>query len=183
MKKILCYAFLWIVVLFGAKACPAAAAPAQPTDIAVVFLGSFEFQQQEYYTLATDSLAHRFPSGPYNLIVGDFPQRVFDRYSDKSGLIPGIVPSDKAMIDFAWTHSFDRVLFLIFTPPVVKADDIALKWEAAEASIQTRAVMIEGRRKKKLTDLTTVQSATSPSRTEAKRDAFQKCLEELRGRL
>lgn len=182
MKKLVCSLLLTMLALAGPVA--PAAAPAPPvTDIAVVFLGSLEFQRQEYYDLAMESLTHRFPVGPYNLVLGPFSQRVFDRFSDKKGLIPGAIPPDKDLIDFAWSHSFDRVLFLVFTPPVVKSDEVAIQWENAQASLQTRAVMIDSRRKKKLADATIVQDAGGMGRSAAKHDVFEKCLEELRLRL
>ena len=180
MKKTVCV----LLLIFLALARQAAASPApQSTDIAVVLLGSMEFQRQEYYDLAMDNLTHRFPSGSYHLIIGPYVQRVFDRYSDKTGLIPGVIPNEKSMVNFAWTQSFDRVLFLILTPPVIKSDEITLQWENAQASFQARAIMIDSRRKKILADVSTTQTASGQARADAKHDAFQKCLEELRLRI
>lgn len=175
MKKTVCI----LLLLIFAFTAPVAAASPPSTDVAVVFLGSLEFQRQEYFDLATESLKHRFPSVSYHLLLGSYAQRVFERYSDKKGLIPGTLPTEAAMIDFAWTQSFDRVLFLIFTPPVVKSDEIAIQWDNAQASFQARAILIDSRRKKKLSDVSTTQTAGGQARVEAKQDAFQKCLEEL----
>lgn len=184
MKKACIILCLLLIACSGSRVVGAApAAEPQPADIAVVLLGSLEFQRKEYYELATQTLQHRFPPGPYNLICGPFAQRVFDRYSDKKGLLPGTVPADKELVDFAWTQSFDRVLYLIFTPPVVKADEVTIQWENAHASLQLRAVMVDSRRKKKTADVSTTQSSFGLARETAKHDVFQKSLEEIRNRL
>ena len=154
-------------------------AAAKTTTVAVVLLGSMEFQQQDYYTILKESLRKKYPQSQYRLDIGEYPQQMFDNYSYKQGLFPGSFPPDQKLIDFAWTHSFDQVLFISITAPSYKDKDADLQWDNAEVTLNMRAIQIQARRKKKLVDSTTTQSVQLFQRSEAKRTAFSKCVETL----
>ena len=162
---------------------PAEAASQRTSTIAVILLGSLEFQQPDYYTLVTETLNPVFPANSYRLFVGDYTQTMFERYSDKKGLWPGEIPEDAKLIEFAWLYSFDRVIFLVMKHPVVNTEDIPLQWENSRATLTVRAVSVESRSKKKTADVTTTQNADDIAREPAKRSVFQKCLENIRGQL
>ena len=154
-------------------------AAAKTTTVAVILLGSMEFQQQDYYTILKETLRKKYPPTQFRLDIGEYPQQMFEHFSYKQGLYPGSVPPDQKLIDFAWTHSFDQVLFFSITAPSYKDKDADLQWDNAEVTLTTRAIQIQARRKKKLVDSTTMQSVKLFQRSEAKRAAFTKCIESL----
>ena len=163
---------------------PAEASASQRTStIAVVLLGSLEFQQPDYYTLAAENLTPSFPSDSFRLFVGDYSQTLFERYCDKKGLLPGEIPDEAKLIEFAWLHSFDKVIFLMMKTPVVTAEELPLHWENSRATLTVRAISVESRSKKKTADAKTTQSVEDIARGPAKRSVFQKCLENIRGQL
>lgn len=159
-----------------------AAAEQKPT-VAVVLLGSLEYQQRDYYEIAKETLQKRFPETKYNLVIGDHPQYMFNRFSDKQGLTPGIIPPEEILVDFAWTHSFDRVLFLLLTAPNIKSSEVTIQWENAEVTMTARALCFDSRQKKKLSDAQTSQTVRMYNRLAAKRAAFRKALETLRDQI
>lgn len=159
-----------------------AAAAKKPT-VAVVLLGSLEYQQRDYYEIAYETLQKRFPETKYMLVIGDHPQYMFNRFSDKHGLTPGIIPPEELLVDFAWTHSFDRVLFLLLTAPNIKSNEVTIQWENAEVTMTARALSFDSRQKKKLSDAHTTQTVKMYNRVAAKRAAFQKALETLRDQI
>ena len=159
-----------------------ATAAKKPT-VAVVLLGSLEYQQRDYYEIADETLQKRFPETNYKLVVGDHPQYMFNRFSDKHGLTPGIIPPEEILVDFAWTHSFDRVLFLLLTAPNIKSNEVTIQWENAEVTMTARAISFDSRQKKKLSDDQTTQTVRMYNRLAAKRAAFQKALEILRDQI
>ena len=91
---LLCYWCGWHTVLPA----PAAAA-AKTSNIAVVLLGSLEYQQRDYYEIAAETLRKRFDEPKYKVIVGAHPQHVFNRYCDKQGLAPGAIPPEEKRLD------------------------------------------------------------------------------------
>ncbi len=117
------------------------------------------------------------------LVVGDHPQYMFNRFSDKQGLPPGEIPTDDKLADFAWTHSFDQVIFLLFTAPSVKSNEIALQWENAEVTLTARALTFKSRQKKKHSDVMTSQTVKTITRQAAKAAVFKKCIEALRDQM
>ena len=94
-------ALVWI----AASATPAFAA--RTPVIAVILLGSPEYQATDYYQITRETLAQKFPAATSALVIGDQPQQMFERFSDKQALVPGEIPGDKTLQDFAWQHSFD----------------------------------------------------------------------------
>jgi hypothetical protein len=163
-------------------ATPVDAAAKTPT-VAIVFLGSYEYQQRDYYEIAAETLHKRFPETKYKLVIGEHPQHVFNRYSDKNGLTPGEIPPEEKLIDFAWSHSFDRVLFLLMTAPNIKSNEITIQWENAEVTLTARALAFDSRQRLKLTDVLTTQTALMYHRSAAKKAVFQKALEALRDQI
>jgi hypothetical protein len=159
-----------------------AAAAKKPT-VAVILLGSLEYQQRDYYEIAYETLQKRFPDTNYKLVIGDHPQYMFNRFSDKQGLTPGTIPSEELLADFAWTHSFDRVLFLLLTAPNIKSNEVTIQWENAEVTMTARALSFDSRQKKKLSDALTTQTVKMYNRIAAKRAVFQKALETLRDQI
>jgi hypothetical protein len=162
---------------------PATAAPAKTTTIAVVLLGSFEYQNQDYYDLAYTALLNRFPSNKFHLMVGEYPQLMFNRFSDKKGLLPGETPTPEKMAEFAWTHSFNEVLFVLLSAPHIKSDEITLQWENPEVTITAHAFRFDARTRKKLAEASSTQSAKALNRSEAKQATFRKCFDALQEKL
>ena len=180
--------FLWIALLFlcfGIYLWPASvhAAAAKKPTVAVILLGSLEYQQRDYFEIASETLQKRFPETNYKLVIGDHPQYMFNRFSDKQGLTPGAIPSEEQLADFAWTHSFDRVLFLLLTAPNIKSNEVTIQWENAEVTMTARALSFDSRQKKKLSDALTTQTVKMYHRIAAKRAVFQKALEALRDQI
>lgn len=175
---------LLLTFLGGIGSIPAKAAAAdRSSTVAVILLGSLEFQQRDYYEIVSESLQQKFPKSNFKLFVGDYPQHMFNRYSDKQGLLPGEIPAEDKLADFAWTHSFDRVLFLLFTAPSVKSSEITIQWENAEVTVTARALTFDSRQKKKLLDLSTSQTFKALGRNSAKKAVFKKCLEALQSQM
>lgn len=171
---------LLLTLLVGLGSNPVkAAAAGRSSTVAVILLGSLEFQQRDYYEIVSESLKQNFPNSDFKLFVGDYPQHMFNRYSDKQGLFPGEIPDENKLADFAWTHSFDRVLFLLFTAPSVKSNEVTIQWENIEVTVTARALTFEARDKKKSSDLTTSQTVKTLGRSSAKKAVFKKCLESL----
>ena len=170
-------ALVWI----AASATPAFAA--RTPVIAVILLGSPEYQATDYYQITRETLAQKFPAATNALVIGDHPQQMFERFSDKQALVPGEIPGDKTLQDFAWQHSFDEVIFFLCTPPNLRSNEISIQWERVEATITARAVRIESRTRKITADATTAKTARMYHRRQAKYAAFRQCLEQLRDRL
>ena len=149
--------FLWISLLFlcfGIYLWPASvhAAAAKKPTVAVILLGSLEYQQRDYFEITYETLQKRFPETNYKLVIGDHPQYMFNRFSDKQGLTPGAIPSEEQLADFAWTHSFDRVLFLLLTAPNIKSNEVTIQWENAEVTMTQELLhLIPAKRKNFLT--------------------------------
>ena len=185
MRKMACILVLLGLAFSGAyiSRSSAAAAPPRSSPVAVILLGSLEYQQPDYYAVVTETLTPRFPANAFTLFAGDSVQRMFDRYTDKLGLTPGDIPDEKALLQFAWSNSFDRVIFLMLTAPAVKTEDIPVHWENSRVTFTVRALSFDSRRKKKTSDALTTQSAGELTRDLAKRDAFRLCLENLRGKI
>ena len=184
MRKLLCVLTLLSLCWFGSQAAmPSRVAAAKTSTLAVVLLGSLEYQQRDYYEIAAETLRQRFAEPTYKLMVGDHPQTLFHRYSDKQGLAPGEIPSEDKLVDFTWTHSFDRVLFLLMTAPVVKSNEITIQLEKAEVTLTGRAILIDARKRRKLSDVATTETVRMYHRGAAKTAAFRKSLETLRDQL
>lgn len=185
MRKTICSALLLLAAVcwLGSPVLPvAAAAPKTPT-VAVVLLGSLEFQNSDYYDIATETLLKKFPADKYRLFAGEYPQRMFNRFSDKQGLLPGEMPTEEKLVQFSWSHSFDEVIFILLSAPSIKSNEITIQWENAEVTITARILRFESRTRKKLADATSTQTFKTLSRSEAKRATFRKCLDALRGQL
>jgi len=184
MRKRIFTALLSCAVFYSllANVQPVAAAT-KTTTVAVILLGSLEFQRPEYYEITTESLHQKFPGSKYTLFVGDYPLEMFNRFSDKQGLVPGENPSEAKMIKFAWLHSFDEVLFILLSTPNLKSNEFTYQWEKSEATVTAHTLRFEARAKKKLSDTSTTQTDQTVGRSEAKMAAFRKCLATLAGRL
>ena len=184
MRKWICTALLSCAVFYSFLTIvqPVAAA-SKTTTVAVVLLGSLEFQSPPYYEITTESLRQKFPGSKFTLLVGDYPLEMFNRFADKQGLIPGENPSEAKMIKFSWLHSFDEVLFVLLSTPNLKSNEFTYQWEKSEATITAHSLRFEARTKKKLSDATTTQTDQTVGRSEAKMAAFRKCLDALVGRL
>ena len=185
MRKTICSALLLLAAVcwLGSPVLPvAAAAPKTPT-VAVVLLGSLEFQNSDYYEIATESLLKKFPADKYRLFVGEYPQRMFNRFSDKQSLLPGEMPTEEILAQFSWSHSFDEVIFILLSAPSIKSNEITIQWENAEVTITARILRFESRTRKKLADVTSTQTIKTLSRSAAKKATFRKCLDALRDQL
>ena len=183
MRKLLtAIVLLGFATYWGLPLTPVAAAPQQST-IAVILLGSPEYLRPDYYNISTESLLKRFPADTHRLIIGDYPQQMFDRFSDKLGLAPGEIPAEEKLIEFAWVHSFNRVLFILLTAPTIKSNQLTIQIENAEVTITARALLIDSRTRKKSADANTTQTFKTLGRGTAKRATFQKCMEALRSQL
>jgi len=183
MKKLI-WTILITAVCWGLyPVFPASAATQKTPTIAVVLLGSLEFRDLNYYDLATESLQKKFPTDKYNLFVGDYPQQLFNRFSDKQGLLPGDTPTEEKLVQFAWSHSFTEVIFLLLTAPTIKSTEITIQWENPEVTFTARALRFDARSRKKLADVTTTQTAKTLTRKAAKNAAFKKCMDSLQSQL
>ena len=169
------------LVWFAASASPAFAA--NSPSIAVMLLGSPEYLAADYYQITRETLAKKFPAETVTLVIGEHPQQLFDRFSDKHSLIPGEIPDEKTLQDFAWQHSFDEVIFFLLTAPNIRSNDISLQWERLEATVTARGLRIESRTRKITADAKTAKTVRMYHRRQAKYAAFRQCLEQLRDRL
>ncbi len=185
MRKLTCGLSLFLLcwICWQAALPTPGATAAKTATVAVVLLGSLEYQQRDYYEIAAETLRKRFDEPKFKLVVGEHPQHVFNRYSDKQGLAPGAIPSEENLVDFAWTHSFDRVLFLMMTAPTVKSNDITIQWENAEVTLTARAILIDSRKRLKQSDAATTETVRMYHRSAAKKAVFRKALETLRDQL
>ena len=170
-------ALVWI----AASAAPAFAA--RTPVIAVILLGSPEYLSTDYYQITRETLSKKFPAATGNLVIGDHPQQMFERFSDKQALVPGESPDDKMLQDFAWQHSFDEVIFFLCSPPNIRSNEISIQWERFEVTIAARVLRIESRTRKITADATAAKTVKMYHRREAKYAAFRQCLEQLRDRL
>ena len=184
MRKLSCILSLFLLCwICWQTVLPEQAWAAKTSTVAVVLLGSLEYQQRDYFTIAGETLRKRFDEPKYKMIIGEHPQHVFNRYSDKQSLAPGAIPPEDTLIDFAWTHSFDRVLFLLMTAPSVKSNEITIQWENAEVTVTARAIVIDSRRRLKLSDASTTPTVRMYHRSAAKKAVFQKAVEALRDQI
>jgi hypothetical protein len=185
MRRYLLFSLLILLYLAGgAGASPSKAlATDKSSTIAIVLLGPLEFQHRDYYEIVATTLDKKYGGEKNKLVVGDHPQYMFNRFSDKQGLPPGEIPTDDKLADFAWTHSFDQVIFLLFTAPSVKSNEIALQWENAEVTLTARALTFKSRQKKKHSDVMTSQTVKTITRQAAKAAVFKKCIEALRDQM
>ena len=170
-------ALVWI----AASAAPAFAA--RTPVIAVILLGSPEYLSADYYQITRETLAKKIPATAGTLVIGDHPQQMFERFSDKQSLVPGEIPDEKTLQDFAWQHSFDEVLFLLCAPPNIRSKEISIQWERFEVTVTARVLRIESRTRKITVDATAAKTARMYHRREAIYAAFRQCLEQLRDRL
>ena len=185
MRKLFCVlsCLLWCWSFWYAAPPAQAAAGDKTSIVAVILLGSLEYQQRDYYEIVAENLSKRFYEPNNKIIIGEHPQQMFNRYSDKQGLVPGAIPSEEELINFAWTHSFDRVLFLLTTAPSIQSDGISILGENATVTINARAIAIESRKRLKLSDDSTIQTVRVYNRNAAKKAVFQKALEILCDRI
>ena len=169
------------LVWFAVSAGPVVAA--RTPVIAVILLGSPEYNSPDYYQITRETLTKKFPAATNALIIGDHPQQMFERFSDKQSLVPGEIPDEKTLQDFAWQHSFDAVIFFLCSPPNIRSNEISIQWERFEVTVTARVVRIESRTRKITTDATAAKTVRMYHRREAKYAAFRQCLEQLRDRL
>ena len=170
-------ALAWI----AAAAAPALAA--RTPVIAVILLGSPEYLSTDYYQITRETLAKKFPAATSTLVIGDHPQQMFERFSDKQALIPGEIPDDKTLQDFAWQHSFDAVIFFLCSPPNIRSNEISIQWERFEVTVTARVLRVESRTREITADATAAKTVRMYHRREAIYAAFRQCLEQLRDRL
>ena len=182
-KRFFSVTLLLLCLSIGLWTTSVSAAAAKKPTVAVVLLGSLEYQQRDYFEITYETLQKRFPFFYFKLVIGDHPQYMFNRFSDKQGLTPGTIPPEELLVDFAWTHSFDRVLFLLLTAPNIKSNEVTIQWENAEVTMTARALSFDSRQKKKLSDALTTQTVKMYHRSAAKRAVFQKALETLRDQI
>lgn len=183
MKKLICTILITVVCWGLNPVFPACTATQKTPTIAVVLLGSMEFQNLNYYDIATETLQKKFPADKYKIFVGDYPQQLFNRFSDKQGLSPGETPPEEKLIQFAWSHSFNEVLFLLLTAPSIKSNEITIQWENPEVTIIARALRVDAHSRKKLADVTSTQTVKTLTRNAAKNAAFKKCIDSLQSQL
>lgn len=170
-------ALAWI----AAAAAPAFAA--RTPVIAVILLGSPEYLSADYYQITRETLAKKIPATADKLVIGDHPQQMFERFSDKQSLVPGEIPDAKTLQDFAWQHSFDEVIFLLCTPPNIRSKDVSIQWERFEVTVTARVLRVESRTREITADATAAKTVRMYHRREAIYAAFRQCLEQLRDRL
>lgn len=181
MRKLLC-----VLLLLGMTFCvcsPSTEAASRTTTLAVILLGSLEFQRPDYYSIVTESWKKRFPESTYKLFAGDHPQHMYERFSDKQGLAPGEIPADEKLMQFALSHSFDKVAFVILTAPSVKSNDVTFQRENAQVTLGARALLLSSRDQKKTSEAQTLQTTVAYGRDNAKLAAFEKCMDILRDKL
>jgi len=121
----------------------------------------------------------KFPADKFKLVIGNYPQQLFNRYSDKQGLLPKEIFVEEKLAEFAGTHSFDEVMFVMLSAPSIRRSDITIQWENPEVTITARALLFESRTGKKLADVKSTQSIKTFGRGAAKKAAFRKCLDSL----
>ena len=146
-------------------------------------MGSLEFQRADYYPAVAESWKKRFPESTYKLIVGNRPQKLFERFSDLLGLAPGEIPADETLKQFAWTQPFDEVTFIILTSPSIKSSDITLQKENAQVTLGARALLLSNQDRAKILETQTLQTISAYGRDNAKRAALIKCMEVLQEKL
>ena len=169
------------IVWIAASTSPAFAA--KTSTIAVILLGSPEYLSADYYQITRETLAKKFPAETFTLVIGDHPQQMFERFSDKQALVPGDLPDEETLQEFAWQHSFDEVIFFLCSAPNIRSNDITLQWERLEATVTARTLRIESRTRKKTVDATATKTVRMYHRRQAKYAAFRQCLEQLRDQL
>ena len=174
---------LLILAMFWAGSSVNAAAPPKIPTVAVVLLGSPEYQTTDYYQITRESLLPRFPAERCTLVIGDHPQQLYDRFSDKQGLLPGAIPDDDKLLEFAWSNAFDEVIFLLVSAPHIRGKDISIQWEKIEATINARGVRIESRARKIVADSAVTETSRLYHRKLAIQSAFRQCVEHLRDQL
>lgn len=174
---------LLILATFWAGSSVSAAAPPKLPTIAVILLGSSEYRTTDYYQIMQETLLPRFPAERCVLVIGDQPQQIFDRFSDKQGLLPGATPADEKLSDFSWSHSFDEVIFFQVSAPHIRSKDISVPWEQGEVTINARALRIESRARKIAADASVTKTVKLYHRNLAKQSAFRQCVEHLRDQL
>ena len=146
------------LLFFSGGEVAAAGTPAPRNQlIAVVFMGSFEFQHPDYYKIMTDKLEKRFPVPAYKLVIGESPSNMFTRFCDKNGIFPEKDAKDSDFIKFAYENTFSQVLFIIVHPLKVRADDITVILEKPHTRLEGRAVLIDSRLRKKISDLPRIE--------------------------
>ncbi len=91
MRRYLLFSLLILLYLAGgAGASPSKAlATDKSSTIAIVLLGPLEFQHRDYYEIVATTLDKKYGGEKNKLVVGDHPQYMFNRFSDKQGLPPG----------------------------------------------------------------------------------------------
>ena len=169
------------IVWIAASTSPAFAA--KTSTIAVILLGSPEYLSADYYQITRETLAKKIPATADKLVIGDHPQQMSERFSDKQSLVPGEIPDAKTLQDFVWQHSFDEVLFFLCSPPNIRSNEISIQWERFEVTVTARVVRIESRTRKITTDATAAKTVRMYHRRQAKYAAFRQCLEQLRDQL
>lgn len=179
MKKLFIFLLFVSLIVCVSLASPSHALAARQGNAAVILLGSLEFQHRDYYDILHDTFGKAFAAKHFKLIAGDHPQHMFNRFSDKQGLLPGSIPSEEKLEEFAWSHSFERVIFLMFSSPSVKSSEITIQWENAEVTVLSRGLSFDSRSRQKIADASTSQTVKMFSRNNAKKAVFRKCLEEL----
>jgi hypothetical protein len=145
-------------------------------------LGSADFLRPEYYKIITDSWEKRFPESTFKLVDGEYSQKMFDRYSDKQGLVPGEIPAEDKLMQFAWSHSFDRVVFILPTVTALNSNDFT-QVEKVQVTLNARMMVFSSRSRKKTSDAQISQTAELHGREAAKKAAFEKCIDLLREKL
>ena len=101
----------------------------------------------------------------------------------KQGLLPGAIPDDDKLLEFAWSNSFDEVIFLLVSAPHIRGKDISVQWEKIEVSINARALRIESRARKIAADSAVTETSRLYHRKLAIQSAFRQCVEHLRDQL
>lgn len=183
MPKLIRAILLLGVALAWIAAAAAPAFAARTPVIAVILLGSPEYQATDYYQITRETLVKKIPATAGKLVIGDHPQQMFERFSDKQSLVPGDIPDEKTLQDFAWQHSFDEVIFLLCAPPNIRSNEISIQWERFEVTVTARVLRVESRTRKITVDATAAKTVRMYHRREAIYAAFRQCLEQLRDRL
>lgn len=181
MRKWCFILLLPIMVFFGFL--PASEAAPKTTTVALILLGSIEFQRVDYYPSVTESWKKRFPESTHTLFVGNGPQKLFESFSDQMGLLPGEIPSDENLKQFSRSQPFDEVVFIILSPPSIKSSDITIQREYAQVTLAARAVLLSSQDRTKLLEAQTQQIISAIGRNNAKRAAFIKCMNVLQEKL
>ena len=183
MPKSLRAILLLGVALAWMAAAAAPAIAARTPVIAVILLGSPEYLSTDYYQITRETLAKKFPAETFTLVIGDHPQQMFERFSDKQALVPGDLPDEETLQEFTWQHSFDEVIFFLCSAPNIQSNDITLQWERLAATVTARTLRIESKTRKKTVDATATKTVRMYHRRQAKYAAFRQCLEQLRDQL